>query len=99
MRTLDTHIGEWSWNSALFSTKYEADPNTGCWNWRGAHHKAGGLFGAYKNGSPQMTQARRLAYMAHHNKTIDRRFIYSTCENTNCVNPAHHYDYKPSTYD
>lgn len=97
-KTVDSRIGEWSWNHQLFSQKYEVNQESGCWEWKGAHHRAGGLFGAYKNDAPQMTQARRIAYMYQHNTPVNGKFLYSTCNNLQCVNPAHHYIHTPPSH-
>jgi len=93
-RKIDTTVGDWSWSHENFATKYTVDPQTDCWVWNGAYHPAGALFGAYKRGTNQMTQARRLAYMHLHNESIDGTFIKSTCRNLQCVNPTHHYIHK-----
>jgi hypothetical protein len=94
-RAIDTTVGEWSWSHANFSTKYTPELNTGCWLWTGAYHSDGALFGAYKNGKAQMTQARRLSYMQYHNTDVRGKFVESLCNNLQCVNPQHHVVYTP----
>ena len=64
-----------------FSSKYIAEPNSGCWIWIGAYTKRTPMFG--KN------TARRFIY---ENKfgTMDKLgMVKVKCGNSTCVNPQH----------
>lgn len=91
-----THaVGSWAWNADNFNSKIvygeatasEPDP---CDIWQGATGPYGGLFGAFKLGRGQMTQARRIAYMQATGQNIDDKSIYATkCMNPDCVKASH----------
>jgi hypothetical protein len=94
-RNITHTIGTWSWDEALFLNKIdkpeptEANPSP-CHTWKGSTGPYGGLFGALRNGAPQMTQARRIAYMMATGHNIEDKGIYAyACMNPNCVNPTH----------
>lgn len=83
----------WHWNETNFWTKVIKENDFECWQWQGAHHPSGGLFGAYriKNGAltTQMTQARRISHYIHFGESIAEFSLKHSCKNPNCVNPYH----------
>jgi len=84
------HIGAWSWNDKILWTHVEVDlDTTKCWLWDGSMSPTGALFGARKNGIPQMTQARRLVWMSQTGKDASPFSMTLTCSNQQCVNPFH----------
>ena len=92
-RTLE--IGTWRINPELFLEKYLRLTDDLCWPWLGAQGPQGGLFGCVRNRRPQMTQARRVAYMIRSNQDCDAYEMTMTCHNKQCVNP-HHMQLKPN---
>lgn len=87
-------IGDWGWDDDLLWSKIEVtlDLNE-CWYWQGSMSPTGALFGAYKNERQQMTQARRIVYMSHHNEDVQPYSVTMTCKNQYCCNP-HHFELK-----
>jgi len=84
------HIGAWSWNDEILWSKVEVTLDTKeCWLWQGAMSPTAALFGARKNGKPQMTQARRLIWMSENNEDATPHRMTMTCMNHQCVNPSH----------
>ncbi len=83
------HHGDWAWNNPLLMSKAEPGlQEDDCWQWRGAQGPMGNLFGAYKNGRPQMTQANRLIARQHGHE-IDNLAVFMRCHNKFCCNPLH----------
>lgn len=88
-------IGEWTWNTEIFWKKIvQTDPDS-CWSWIGSTGPQTNLFGARKNGKPQMTQARRLLYRDVYNEDCEDKRITMRCNNAYCMNPKH-FDTKPN---
>lgn len=82
-------MGVWSWRSDLLWSKVEqADPNA-CWRYLGSTSPHANLFGAKKNGRPQMTQAARLLWMDLHNESVENLEVAHNCGNRFCCNPRH----------
>lgn len=88
-RNLTHTIGEWSWNSTTLHKRVIAGADTDCWSWRGSKNQYGNIFGAYKNGKPQMTQANRLLWMEQTGLDAKDRAIMLNCGNRHCCNPQH----------
>ena len=90
-RRVITHdIGEWSWNHDNLKSKIvEADSELSCYGWTGSTGPETHLFGAFKNGRTQMTQARRLYWQGEYNEDIRTKRITMTCGNTHCMNIKH----------
>jgi hypothetical protein len=85
-----THTGLWSYNPELFKKKYIVEEVSGCWIWQGATSPSGALFGCVKNGKPQMTQARRVAYMIETGEDCSHLEFRHRCDHGMlCVNPQH----------
>ena len=88
-RVITHTVGEWSWNTNnLHKRLIMAGPDD-CWSWRGSKNHHGNIFGAYKNGRPQMTQANRLFYMEQTGEPATDIAIRLSCGNYHCANPAH----------
>ena len=98
----DRHMGDWVWSSANFWSKVDQSAGeNACWQWLGSMTATGGLFGGWRpqaDGSvlPQMSQARRFMYAETHGVWPEqRRSIYHSCGNRNCINPRHFTDIRP----
>lgn len=85
----NTGQGQWSWNNESFHDKYVQVNDEDCWIWTGSAGPHGALFGAYKNGSAQMTQARRISWMSHNKEHCEEYQFKMLCHNKMCVNPHH----------
>lgn len=88
-------IGEWTWNTEIFWKKIVQTDADSCWSWIGSTGPQTNLFGARKNGKPQMTQARRLLYRDVYNEDCEDKRITMRCNNAYCMN-WHHFDTKPN---
>lgn len=85
-----TTIGDWSWDDNRLWSKVEVDlDTTKCWLWQGSMSPSGALFGGYKGGYRQMTQARRLIWMSENKEDVKPYAIKLTCGCQDCVNPRH----------
>jgi len=83
-------VGVWGWNDNSLWSKIEVSLDTNeCWLWTGSMSPSGALLGAWKSGSPQMTQARRLVYMSQTNEDISEYQIKMKCRRQDCLNPNH----------
>jgi len=83
-------IGAWGWDDESLWSKIEVSLDTEeCWLWQGSMSPSGALLGAWKNGLPQMTQARRLVYMSQTNEDVTPYQVTMKCKNQQCVNPNH----------
>lgn len=88
-RAITHQIGEWAWSTDnLHKRIVKTDPDS-CWAWTGSQNPQGNIFGAYKNGRPQMTQANRLLQMEILNDAIVGREVRMSCGNKHCSNPRH----------
>jgi hypothetical protein len=99
-RVITHQVGTWAWNTDTLHSRLVKTGKNFCWAWTGSRNDYGNIFGAYKNGHKQMTQANRLLFMELHNEPIDHLSIKMTCGNKHCSNPAHFYTdrnlkYKP----
>lgn len=88
-KTRTTQYGQWTWNEELFRSKIGTQDEQGCISWLGSTGPHCGLFGAVKNGKPQMTQARRILLMSEGLPDIENKAIRMRCNNTYCMNPMH----------
>jgi len=88
-REVDSTSGEWTWSHERLQAKIQTADDASCWNWTGARGPQGNLFGAYKNGQQQMTQANRLIYARHTNTDITGKHVFMTCRNKHCCNYNH----------
>ena len=83
-------LGAWAWNDNRLWSKIEVSLDINeCWPYSGAMSPSGALMGAWKNGSQQMTQARRLVYMSETNEDISDQQVTMKCDNQSCCNPNH----------
>jgi len=83
-------IGEWSWDNTLLQSKIVRKDNPdSCTEWLGSMSPTGALFGARKNGLQQMTQARRLAWMAETGEDARPYMFKMLCRNQSCLNTRH----------
>ena len=89
-RTITHRVGQWSWNhNKLISKLVKGQNEDDCWQWQGAVSPAANLFGAYKNGRPQMTQVNRLLAMAETGLDLEGKCVYMRCGDFHCSNPQH----------
>jgi len=86
-----THnIGEWSWNHDAVIDRLEKTNNPNdCVGWSGSSNKHSNIFGAKKNGLPQMNSANRFIWMAYHNQDIHEYSVHMSCTNSHCSNILH----------
>ncbi|KON32723.1 MAG: hypothetical protein AC479_06840 [miscellaneous Crenarchaeota group-6 archaeon AD8-1] len=81
----------WSWNDKLLWSKVGPEDDRGCKKWLGSTGPHTGLFGAARNGKPQMTQARRALMMSMGVKGMEELSVRMRCNNDYCVNTDHMY--------
>ena len=82
--------GTWAWNDQLLQSKVGATINEiGCKQWLGSIGPHTGLFGAVRNGKPQMTQARRVLLMSMGLPNMEESAVRMRCNNEFCVNTDH----------
>jgi len=94
-----THaIGQWTWDTEKLHSRIVKTGEDDCWSWTGSRNAHGNIFGAFKNGKQQMTQANRLLYMEQVNDAIDHLAIKTLCKNRHCSNPNHFYTEKNRKY-
>ena len=85
-----THeVGSWSWNTNTLHRKIRVGDRDECWEWIGSKNKWGNLYGAYKNGHAQMTQANRIIQMEISGEPVEDISIIMTCKNIHCCNHNH----------
>lgn len=90
-RVITHQVGEWAWNTDNLHKRLIKTTDDECWAWTGSSNPMGNIFGAYKNGQQQMTQANRLFYMEKSNEPIDNLAVRMKCGNKHCSNPNHFY--------
>lgn len=73
------------------STRYTANPDTGCWEWKLAKDEDG-----YGYCSPikelKINKAHRVSYLVHNNidlNDVQGLHVCHTCDNPGCINPEH----------
>jgi hypothetical protein len=88
-RVITNQVGVWQWNTDNLHKRIVKSNPDECWTWLGSKNKHGNIFGAYKNGRQQMTQANRILYMEQTNQPIDDVHVRMTCHNPWCSNPNH----------
>lgn len=71
---------------AEFSTRYEINEHTGCWEWKG---KLGHGGYAYVKTKGKHHGAHRFSYMLRHGTIPKGMVVCHSCDNTKCVNPDH----------
>lgn len=81
--------GAWSWNDKLLWSKVGPKDTRGCKSWLGSSGPHTSLFGAAKNGRPQMTQARRVLLMSQGVADVEESAVRMRCNNDYCVNTEH----------
>ena len=81
--------GEWSWKPDLLMSKIVQGELDECWGWIGATSPHANLFGAKKNGHPQMTQAARLIWQTVKQQPLGDLEVRHTCGNRYCSNWNH----------
>lgn len=75
-----------SFKGILPESRYEIDPETGCWNWTGNLLKSG--YGRILKGH-KTTRAHRYFYEMHNGPIPNGEMICHRCDSPRCVNPAH----------
>jgi hypothetical protein len=95
MRETHRSIGEWDWNSEILWKKIIQTDDESCWTWIGSTGPQTNLFGARRNGKPQMTQARRILYRDVYEEDCDDKQIKMKCKNAYCMN-WHHFETTPN---
>lgn len=79
--------------SMLFWSKARHNPDTGCWEWRGATNSNGyGILSPEKRGhraGAKMSRAHRVSWELAHGPIPDGMCVLHHCDNPPCVNPAH----------
>jgi hypothetical protein len=72
-----------------FHTKYEVDPETGCWNWTANIAPQG--YGRIGADAPDYTTlyAHRVSYELHKGPIPEGLVVDHMCNNRQCVNPDH----------
>jgi hypothetical protein len=88
-RSLTHQVGEWSWNTHHLHKRIQQQDDNQCWTWVGSQTPHGNIFGAYKNGRPQMTQSNRLLYMEQTGEPATAVSVHMACGNRHCSNPSH----------
>ncbi len=88
-RSITHEIGEWAWSTDNLHKRIVKTTADACWAWTGSRTPHGNIFGAYKNGQPQMTQTNRLLAMEILNEPIVGREVRMSCCNRHCANPNH----------
>jgi hypothetical protein len=74
--------------SVWIHTKYEKDPESGCWNWIGSKYSNG--YGQSKiPGTRKFCMAHRLTYRLVKGEFDDSLVLDHLCLNRACVNPDH----------
>lgn len=68
------------------AANYEADPDTGCWNWTGW---IDGGYGRIMLGHRRKILAHKASYMVHIGGLPSGSKLYRTCKNRKCINPWH----------
>lgn len=88
-RAITHRIGEWAWSTDNLHKRIVKTTADSCWDWTGSQNPQGNIFGAYKNGRPQMTQSNRLLQMEILGESIQGQDVRMSCGNRHCSNPNH----------
>lgn len=88
-RKITDQCADWAWDTEKLNKKIESRSQDQCSIWRGSQGPYGNLFGAYKNGQAQMTQANRIIYMDRTKEDITEYQIVMRCHNRYCCNFDH----------
>jgi len=86
-RVITHSVGAWTWNHDNVLKRIDSAGE--CWTWLGSRNNWSNLFGAFKNGRAQMTQANRLIYMATTDQAIEDHAVAMTCGNKHCCRFDH----------
>lgn len=65
--------------------KYQIDPATQCWNWKGSLRRG---YGYLKSGKTKLS-AHRSSWEIHFGKVPSGQWVLHKCDNPKCVNPDH----------
>lgn len=71
---------------ATDSERYEQDPVTDCWIWKGARSRSG--HGVVRVGT-QVFRAHRAFYLFFVGPILPNLIVHHDCRNAGCVNPRH----------
>lgn len=71
-----------------FVSKFEPDPQSGCWNWTGSKIKGGyGVLGGERGANNVV--AHKFSYEHHKGPVPSDMLVLHRCDNPGCVNPDH----------
>lgn len=75
-----------------FSEKYEVNPETGCWDWKGSISRNYGYIAGESLGNGKREpniQAHRFSYIHYVGPVPSGMKVLHSCNNSICVNPKH----------